>query len=121
MIVTNFGFAVMLISSISCLAVGLWMLFMKHDQRNPKSAGIAMLLMSLGLGLMAVHGAGLFPERYDDLLMGVEGTAAAGAVEIFMFSTFHSFRRRGMKRKQAESLIAAGLTGLAYLMVVIFA
>ena len=56
MIVTNFGFAVMLISSISCLAVGLWMLFiMKHDQRNPKSAGIAMLLMSLGLGLMAVH------------------------------------------------------------------
>lgn len=125
MTVTNFGFAVMLISSISCLAVGLWMLFiMKHDQRNPKSAGIAMLLMSLGLGLMAVHGAGLFPERYDDLLMGVEGTAAAGAVEIFMFSTFHSFRRRGMKRKQIESLIAAGLTGLAYLvvlMVVIFA
>lgn len=49
------GFAVMLISSISCLAVGLWMLFvMKHDQRNPKSAGIAMLLMSLGLGLMVV-------------------------------------------------------------------
>ena len=39
--ISIFGFAVMLISSISCLAVGLWMLFvMKHDQRNPKAPAL---------------------------------------------------------------------------------
>ena len=69
---------------------------MKYDLRNPKSAGIVMIMLSPGLGLLALDGASPLSGQYNDILLGIGSTLTVGAIEILLLSATRSFRKRGM-------------------------
>ena len=95
------GFIVVMIASVGCMITGLWMLFSrkyKHDPRNPIGANIAMLLMPLGIGLLTFNEMGLFPARYDRILLVIGNAINGGAIELATLSAIHVSRKSGRKK-----------------------
>ena len=92
------GFIVVMIASVGCMITGLWMLFSrkyKHDPRNPIGANIAMLLMPLGIGLLTFNEMGLFPARYDRILIIIGIGLGGGGAELLTLSIVHVCRKGG--------------------------
>jgi len=90
------GFIVVMIASVGCMIIGLWMLFSrkyKHDPRNPIGANIAMLLMPLGIGLLTFNEMGLFPARYYRILIVIGIGLSGGGADLDV----HDFHALGQQ------------------------
>ena len=113
------GFIVVMIASVGCMITGLWMLFSrkyKHDPRNPIGVNIAILLMSLGLGLMVLNDVGLFPARYYRILVVIGAAINGGAIELLTLSIVHVCRKDGRKKDARTGIVAACLVGIYFLL-----
>lgn len=112
------GFIVAVTVSVGCMITGLWMLFSrkyKHDPRNPIGTAIAMLLMPLGLGLLAFNEMGLFPARYDRILLVIGNAINGGAIELATLSAIHVSRKSGRKKDVRTGIVVACLVGICFL------
>lgn len=121
------GFIVVMIASVGCMITGLWMLFSrkyKHDPRNPIGAAIAMLLMPLGIGLLTLgiglltfNEMGLFPARYDRILIIIGIGLGGGGAELLTLSIVHVCRKGGKKKDARTGIVGACLVGIFFLMI----
>ena len=87
----------------------------KHDPRNPIGTAIAMLLMPLGLGLLAFNEMGLFPARYDRILLVIGNAINGGAIELATLSAIHVSRKSGRKKDARTGIVVACLVGICFL------
>ena len=123
--ISTIGFIVVMIASVGCMITGLWMLFSrkyKHDPRNPIGANIAMLLMPLGIGLLTLgiglltfNEMGLFPARYDRILLVIGNAINGGAIELATLSAIHVSRKSGRKKDARTGIVVACLVGICFL------
>ena len=116
--ISTIGFIVVMIASVGCMITGLWMLFSrkyKHDPRNPMGANIAMLLMPLGIGLLTFNEMGLFPARYDRILLVIGNAINGGAIELATLSAIHVSRKSGRKKDARTGIVVACLVGICFL------
>ena len=110
----------MMIASVGCMITGLWMLFSrkyKHDPRNPIGVNIAMLLMPLGIGLLTFNEMGLFPVRYDRILLVIGIGLGGGGAELLTLSAIHVSRKSGRKKDARTGIVGACLVGIFFLMI----
>lgn len=114
------GFIVVMIASVGCMIIGLWMLFSrkyKHDPRNPIGTAIAMLLMPLGVGLLAFNETGFFPAQYYRILIVIGIGLGGGGAELLTLSIVHVCRKDGRKKDARTGIVAACLVGIFFLMI----